>query len=303
MFQSAVELPLGDLSYYGSNINQVLYYEFQWQDSTTSGKSYTQVIAVATTDSYDEAAANLADTGLGNSPAHQEDTGESSAATVSATASASPTSTATNEGGEVFRAGATTPLTRSAIIGIAVACVVVGLALIALFVWFCLLRRRSRRRANNGERSRDGQFASDPGAHHMMADKEAAVVTNMSESFPNLGYHNNDEEAAAQTQSRDPYPQNRNSTRSMGPVSIDDDPPYSDRSPSPSSPPPLRRSVPVFPSDSQGDVSTRSQSHYAHLIEEGMTEDEIQRLEEEERHLDQAIEQQGRSSGRMARPE
>ncbi|KAH9884755.1 hypothetical protein F4778DRAFT_553135 [Xylariomycetidae sp. FL2044] len=41
----------------------------------------------------------------------------------------------------------------------------------------------------------------------------------------------------------------------------------------------------------------RSPSRYAHLIEEGMTEDEIRRLEEEERHLDAAIEVAGRGSG------
>ncbi|KAK8053123.1 hypothetical protein PG996_012424 [Apiospora saccharicola] len=38
----------------------------------------------------------------------------------------------------------------------------------------------------------------------------------------------------------------------------------------------------------------RSPSRYAHLIEEGMTEDEIRRLEDEERQLDAAIENAGR---------
>ncbi|KAK8085632.1 hypothetical protein PG997_006903 [Apiospora hydei] len=38
----------------------------------------------------------------------------------------------------------------------------------------------------------------------------------------------------------------------------------------------------------------RSPSRYAHLIEEGMTEDEIRRLEDEERQLDAAIEDAGR---------
>lgn len=40
----------------------------------------------------------------------------------------------------------------------------------------------------------------------------------------------------------------------------------------------------------------RSPSRYAHLIEEGMTQDEIRRLEEEERQLDAAIENAGRGS-------
>ncbi|KAK7943477.1 uncharacterized protein PG986_012590 [Apiospora aurea] len=38
----------------------------------------------------------------------------------------------------------------------------------------------------------------------------------------------------------------------------------------------------------------RSPSRYAHLIEEGMTEDEVRRLEDEERQLDAAIEDAGR---------
>ncbi|KAI0432630.1 hypothetical protein F5Y09DRAFT_137068 [Xylaria sp. FL1042] len=38
-------------------------------------------------------------------------------------------------------------------------------------------------------------------------------------------------------------------------------------------------------------------SRYAHLVEEGMTEDEIRRLEEEERQLDAAIEHAGRRGG------
>lgn len=37
-------------------------------------------------------------------------------------------------------------------------------------------------------------------------------------------------------------------------------------------------------------------SRYAHLVEEGMTDEEIRRLEEEERALDVAIEDAGRSS-------
>lgn len=51
-------------------------------------------------------------------------------------------------------------------------------------------------------------------------------------------------------------------------------------------------SSPVAPTPTSG---TREVPHsVAHLVEEGMTEDQIRRLEEEERALDQAIEQAGR---------
>ena len=43
-----------------------------------------------------------------------------------------------------------------------------------------------------------------------------------------------------------------------------------------------------------GRVTPHGMTQYAHLVEEGMTEDEIKRLEEEERALDAAIEQAGR---------
>lgn len=42
-------------------------------------------------------------------------------------------------------------------------------------------------------------------------------------------------------------------------------------------------------------------SRYAHLVEEGMTDEEIRRLEEEERALDVAIEDAGRSSRAQSR--
>ncbi|KAI1817775.1 hypothetical protein GGS20DRAFT_454827 [Poronia punctata] len=63
--------------------------------------------------------------------------------------------------------------------------------------------------------------------------------------------------------------------------------PYSDRA----STPPTPGHYPS-PTDSRPTVKTP----YAHLVEEGMTPDEIRRLEEEERQLDAAIENAGRSS-------
>lgn len=56
------------------------------------------------------------------------------------------------------------------------------------------------------------------------------------------------------------------------------------------SPPANRSSAVATPTSVQREVPTS----VAHLVEEGMTDEEIRRLEEEERALDQAIEQAGR---------
>lgn len=60
-------------------------------------------------------------------------------------------------------------------------------------------------------------------------------------------------------------------------------------------PPPPTTATPHY-APSRPTSEVRSPSRYAHLIEEGMTPDEIQRLEEEERQLDAAIENAGRRS-------
>ncbi|KAI1417123.1 hypothetical protein F5Y13DRAFT_153707 [Hypoxylon sp. FL1857] len=265
---------------YGSNLGKPLYYEFQWKNSTTSGSSFSQLIAVALDSGYDAAIQAIAQTNKDTDPAQPESIQPSSTASASITAtpaaetSVAPlTAAASSNGGN--------GLSKGAIIGIAVGCAVGGVLIIALIVWFFFFRKR-----NNRDRTGGTNFATDSGIRTMMADKEAAAVSESPHSaYPDDG-----------GRLRDPRGDN------------DSYAPYSDRGVSPPPPPGA-----AFTTNSQTDLAsvghastTRAgtppyQSRYAHLIEEGMTEEEIRRLEEEERHLDAAIEDAGRSS-RTARP-
>ncbi|RYP91505.1 hypothetical protein DL770_002351 [Monosporascus sp. CRB-9-2] len=188
-------------------------------------------------------------------------------------------------------------LSPGAIAGIAVGIGVGFLAVAGLSVWFCLRRRRSGRPL---ARAREVGYGSDSGAVAMMPEKEAAGLTESS-SHPVYDHHS--------------APVAHHST----PVAHHDDPtaaadsyaPYSDHlvapgtavtTPTPTS---LNEPSPVPHEQQQqgpgGETDTVRQhqqqpitSRYAHLVEEGMTEEEIRRLEEEERQLDAAIEQAGR---------
>ncbi|KAI0139987.1 hypothetical protein F4776DRAFT_662124 [Hypoxylon sp. NC0597] len=267
---------------YNSNLGQPLYYEFQWKNSTSSGSSFSQLIAVALDSGYDAAVQAIVDTNKETGPALPETiqplngpTITSNTATPAAeTSAASLTAAASNNGGN--------GLSRGAVVGIAVGCSIAGVLIIAFIVWFFIFRKRTNR-----DRTRGADFANDSRTHAIMADKEATVI---SESSPHSAYPDDGGRL------RDPRGDN------------DSYAPYSDRGVSPPPPPGA-----AFTTNSQTDLAslghtstTRAatppyQSRYAHLIEEGMTEEEIRRLEEEERHLDAAIEDAGRNS-RAARP-
>ncbi|XXG98819.1 hypothetical protein Hte_005149 [Hypoxylon texense] len=276
-----------DLAEYGGNVGLPLYYEFQWENSTSKGSSYSQLIVVTTESESDIQAASEAikKSGKDTGPAFPEEITESSSAEDPTSSTTTPTPAAATST-EVTTSNASSSsggLSTGAIAGIAVGCSVAGLLIIAFLVWFFFFRRRGDR-----QRVRGTDFAADSGTHAMMPDKEAV---GMSQSSPHSAF--------ADDGGRLHDPQQR---RSAAPGGGGDDAtsfaPYSDRARSMS--PPMAHN-----NDSQTDVdvanTSRSpsppfQSRYAHLIEEGMTEDEIRRLEEEERHLDAAIEDAGRNS-------
>lgn len=154
-------------------------------------------------------------------------------------------------------------LSTGAIVGIAIGGLA-GLILIAALIWF-LLRRRRRR---NPEKSLEPNGpAVDSGTYAM--NKEMSRVTDSPHTprstFPTSGPISGSAAAAQQ---------------SDGPA---EERPYS----------PYRQ---VVPSGSRQEL-TRSgaatpqglPSNVAHLVEDGMTDDEIRRLEEEERQLDDEI--------------
>ncbi|KAI1369552.1 hypothetical protein F5Y08DRAFT_97010 [Xylaria arbuscula] len=188
-------------------------------------------------------------------------------------------------------------LSQGATIGIAVGVSVAGLIIAGVLGWFFCFRRRRNQKTSKTHHMMQS-YSSDVGGQAMIADKEMPVVL----------------EATA--------PQYADSSRPSGDVYA----PYSDRSAvSPVlQPVPLSEqhqhqhhrttssnvtssaaaAVPVSPAGaSEPDLSwgrgaptptSLIASRYAHLVEEGMTEDEIRRLEEEERQLDAAIENAGR---------
>ncbi|KAI1136883.1 hypothetical protein F5Y05DRAFT_405014 [Hypoxylon sp. FL0543] len=267
---------------YQDNLGKPLYYEFQWANSTVSGSSYSQLIAVALNTGYNAAVQAIEATNKDTEPAQPESiqpltssTTASTSATAAAETSTAPlTASASSNGGN--------GLSKGAVIGVAVGCSVAGLLIVAFILWFIFFRKRSNR-----DRARASDFGTDSGLRTIMADKEAAAV---SES------------------PRSAYPDDGGRLRDPRGGDNDSFAPYSERGVSPPPPPPGA----AFATNSQTDLAsvgrpsttrtgTPYQSRYAHLIEEGMTEEEIRRLEEEERHLDAAIEDAGRNS-RAARP-
>ncbi|ORY57553.1 uncharacterized protein BCR38DRAFT_413940 [Pseudomassariella vexata] len=179
-------------------------------------------------------------------------------------------------------------LAIGAIVGIAVGCGIAGLLIIGFLVWFlCFSRRRDHKPMQNVG------YASDSGVHGMMADKEMPVINDSPRSqYPDDNSRLHD-----------------GSSMVVSTHGQEDDgsyAPYSDRTATP----PGAAAVVSGTGAGAAAGATASQtelrssrsptppivSRYAHLVEEGMTEDEIRRLEEEERQLDAAIEDAGRNS-------
>lgn len=156
-------------------------------------------------------------------------------------------------------------LSTGAIVGIAVACSVVGIALLAGLVWF-LLRRRRRRSVGEGykaTRQTSNSFAGVKEARPSVAESPI-IVSPFSDDGEARGFSNSNIAIA--------LPQ-RGSTP---------------------------RAIPAINSEGSRDrpdsaaSGNRSRGGIAHLVEEGMTEADILRLEEEERHLDAEIERAAR---------
>ncbi|KAI5926324.1 hypothetical protein F4810DRAFT_590676 [Camillea tinctor] len=268
---------------YSSYLNEALYLEFLWYNSTSRGTSTTPVFAIYENNAS-VAARALEDTGRGNNPAHSE-----SITTSSGASAGSPAATATSEAEQTSSRGSQ-GLAVGAIAGIAVGCAVAGLLILGALVWF--LCRRRRRSEKKRARAPDASYASDSVTQHaMMGEKE---IPGISESTPHSTYGG---EEGVVTIGRSSLSRN-----------------VAAPSPTATPPPPPAGFAAHRPSHSLSDASiTHTNTHttaprdmsarastppvmsrYAHLVEEGMTEDEIRRLEEEERQLDEAIEDAGR---------
>ncbi|KAH0528066.1 hypothetical protein TsFJ059_002975 [Trichoderma semiorbis] len=155
-------------------------------------------------------------------------------------------------------------LSTGAIAGIAVACSVVGILLIGGLAWF-LLRRRRRRHFDQGYN------AAGQTTNSFVATKE--VQASVAES-PIISPFSDDGTRTGSTNAMLPLQTTISGTSAARGVSTHDD--EADRLGS-----------------SASDSNNRSRN-IAHLVEEGMTEADILRLEEEERHLDAEIERAAR---------
>lgn len=199
------------------------------------------------------------------------------------TAITSPSATNTVDSGEAPGAtpsaasnGGGGGLSQGAIIGIGVAAGIVGLAAIGLLVWFFCLRNRRR-----GSKDHGPYAAPDHQASEYMVNKETTGA-HVTES-PHSPYSDDGSLAHAQGQGPSSLAQAQQTNQ------------YSDAPPIAT---PVPRSASQQASDRPGSgAGTRSGPpgghNVSHLIEEGMTEADIRRLEEEERALDDAIERAG----------
>ncbi|TRX98262.1 hypothetical protein FHL15_000907 [Xylaria flabelliformis] len=293
--ESTQAMPNNSLGISWINSNQSianipLYLECEWTRLASSGNSTTQLFAVydgvessKAEDSLDEAR----DSSDIEAPARQE---ISTVIPTSPTPSTKPeTSTSPTSGTTAATVGpeSSTPtpngLGTNAIIGIAVGVGGGGLLIAAALIWFFCFRRRRRTAAQHAMPS----YASDVGVHAMMQDKEIPVV--LESSSPPYGSGGADNE---------------------GRPSTDHYAPYSDRSTTSPTPDHHRTASGTTAAVATIDATSQTRgapsptpaivSRYAHLVEEGMTEDEIRRLEEEERQLDAAIENAGRGGNSRA---
>ncbi|KAH6854427.1 hypothetical protein B0I37DRAFT_441436 [Chaetomium sp. MPI-CAGE-AT-0009] len=301
---------------------QALYFNATW----ANGYSYSRYFAATgtrvgrpneklyiSTPAYPESGTPVGQDG------DSSETPLTTAATTS-TATASPERTGVSDGilgGEPNRpaagnASSSGGLAQGAIIGIAVGCGVVGLLLILGLIWF-LLRRRQKKKAMHPA---DSTYGSGNRGEELMAEKEAAADVDVTPHSPYT-----DEGASAGAGPSGTYPDStaQGDTVVAGAIAtpnlshLQDPPrsftPYSDRpsaagtAPAVGTPSSLR--APSLAQTDEPRVSVPSPipgratprgltTPYAHLVEEGMTDDEIRRLEEEERQLDAAIEQAGR---------
>ncbi|KAI1430132.1 hypothetical protein F5Y12DRAFT_2951 [Xylaria sp. FL1777] len=302
-------------------LDKPLYLECEWNNASSRGTSTSQIFVVFDTDQQKametlQQTGKAGDSSAGAPPARDQVINSSpspppSTTTLATTSSTAQTSQPAATIGLETPSPAPNGLSKGGIIGVAVGASVAGLLIAGALAWlFCIHRRRRRRHSRLGNTSTTHHmmqsYGSDVGARTLMPDKEIPVV--------------HESRSQSQSQSQPPSPQSVYDGR----PSADLYAPYSDRSAASPVPPPPHPPHPqphhhdhdhrraassmstttaaaaaTGATTSETDLSwTRGAptptsviaSRYAHLVEEGMTEDEIRRLEDEERQLDAAIE-------------
>ncbi|KAK6189174.1 Golgi apparatus membrane protein tvp23, partial [Pestalotiopsis sp. IQ-011] len=325
------------------DLNEPLFLQVGWEtsDKASSGWSYSRYFAISDGDTDPDTASFLS-TKVAVDAYTECFTGAScTTPATSAAPSATSTSSATSGASTSSSAGASgsssgsSGLSTGAIIGIAVACGVVGLALIGAAVWFLCFRRRRR----HGDHSALAQQQQLQNGSYNMSDgglpKAGMMMTRSDKDLPHVATDSPQSAYAPSRVLRDSmgsgavgaglmsgndhvHHHNQHASVDMdhGGESENDNnnayAPYRDHTPPPAvyahahhhhdgaasagSQTSLPASLPG-PRSPTPPISSR----YAHLVEEGMTDEEIRRLEEEERALDVAIEDAGRSSRAQSR--
>ncbi|KAI2623637.1 hypothetical protein GGS21DRAFT_335212 [Xylaria nigripes] len=258
-------------------IGMPLYLECDWKNETTRGTSTTPLFIILCDRQANVPQSNPSGTIIPSNeqPARGEivRTAElstpGSSQTITTLLKASQTAPSPLPEGSPEKGG----LSKGGIIGIALGSTVAGLLVISALI-FLLIRQRQRR-ANL--------------AHHTMASTDSDV-----------GAHTMKDPMAAESTAPDSRDGGEVTAAVASPYA-----PYSDRTATPSQ----HTTADTEPATSRTeltgsrDVLTTAPfraSTYSHLIEEGMSEEEIQRLEEEERQLDAAIEDAGRRGKAMS---
>ncbi|KAF4822551.1 hypothetical protein CGCSCA5_v002199 [Colletotrichum siamense] len=313
-------LPVNDTAV-SAYLKKEMYLVLGWSRNDGTGTGYTQsgVFTVYNGSKIDQGYAETKENILskitsdaesagqdidsGSEWAPRTTTGVSSSITSTSIATSAPSSTTSPGAGSSNSSSSSVGgggLSAGAIAGIVIGSIL-GVALIAFLLWF-LLRRR-RRRANNVH---NGGYGSDP--HEFLADKEnhARVTESPHSPYSDDGHQ---QQEMQQSQRHLTEPEHDATVPAAAAAAV---PPASGTSPT------ERRSfAPPYSEEEHTPIASRSlenvnrdgarsstpnvNSNVSHLIEDGMTEDEIRRLEEEERALDAAIEQAGQGGGQGQR--
>ncbi|KAF5569085.1 hypothetical protein FPHYL_2387 [Fusarium phyllophilum] len=233
-----------------------MYIQIDWKKDGASGYTKTELFTVTDTDNSTEI--TELNNQLKKDQSQQETLESTTSSSSSATATLSPSSTSEAEESSSGGGGLSTGATA----GIAVGAVIGGLLIIGALVWFFLRRRRRSKKAGD-EYVTQQTYAVDKETHGRATDS------------PNSPYSD----------------ENHMQPVALG--SLD-----RDRGVAPTPPPGAvpRSSIGSHDRAAHSGAQTPQgmSSNVAHLVEDGMTVDEIRRLEEEERQLDDEIERAAR---------
>lgn len=283
-----------------------LYFEALWH-STTSGRSFSPAFAVldiSNTNDFTAAGTNLPAIFHNDpfSPEEQQRTDLNSGTGTSGgdgtssgpTLGSAPMPTANDSnGGTSGSVSGNTGLSTGATAGIGAACGVLGLLLIAFAIWYFLRKKKQRQQhgaippydeTGGVSRTRTDELMAAEKEANLSSSSPAAAVATYSDS-PAAVAHRSSMSGGATAPLIAPVAAGAAAAAAAAADGPPGYTPYTDRPASGAG------SAGTGTAVGAGEEPAVVSREYAHLVEEGMTAEEIRRLEEEERALDAAIEQ------------